>query len=277
MNYVETFIYTAIFPILNICTLHCLLKILAKLSEGYHMKFPFFNSVIWQLVKQMDLIAILILLGLLILSILCIAIIALKYSLFKKHQQLLKEFAQRLRHAKTVSEITSISKEYKDTLGGKVIITGLQEMRLLLDKNMKRKTPSDSSLEKEADLFLTTQDLSVIEETSERCIEEVVYNEETYLPILGTSAATAPLVGLFGTIWGLIHAFVDISQEKSADIATVAPGMAEALIVTLAGLIVAIPALIAFHYFSNEVKKITALLYQAHDRFLSVVRQTLIK
>ena len=53
--------------------------------------------------------------------------------------------------------------------------------------------------------------------------------------------------------------------------------MAEALIVTLAGLIVAIPALIAFHYFSNELKKITAQLYHINDRFLHILRHTLIK
>jgi len=242
------------------------------------MKIPFFKSVIWQLVRQMDWIAILILLGLLALSVVCIAIIAFKYSLFKKHQILLKKLNQDLNNAKTISDITIVSKEYKDTLGGKVLVAGIGELKLIFDKNIKNKSHALENIEKNADtLMLTTQEIALIEETLGNTIEEQTYNEEMYLPILGTSAATAPLVGLFGTIWGLIHAFVDISQEKSADIATVAPGMAEALIVTLAGLIVAIPALIAFHYFSNELKKITTQLYHINDRFLHILRHTLIK
>ena len=100
---------------------------------------------------------------------------------------------------------------------------------------------------------------------------------ETYLPILGTSAAASPLVGLFGTVWGLIHAFVNISQEKSADIAVVAPGIAEALTTTLAGLIVAIPAMIAFNYFSNELRKQEQQLSHLTDRYLSILKQTYLK
>ncbi|NDD54489.1 hypothetical protein EBZ39_11550, partial [bacterium] len=74
-------------------------------------------------------------------------------------------------------------------------------------------------------------------------------------------------------IWGLIHAFIDISQEKSADIATVAPGMAEALIVTLAGLIVAIPAMLAYYYFANQLKRYEFQLAELGDKFMYCVKQ----
>ena len=100
---------------------------------------------------------------------------------------------------------------------------------------------------------------------------------ESYLPILGTSAAVSPLVGLFGTVWGLIHSFVNISQEKSADISVVAPGIAEALTTTLAGLMVAIPAMIAFHYFSNELRKQEQQLDHLADKYLSIIKKTFLK
>ena len=60
----------------------------------------------------------------------------------------------------------------------------------------------------------------------------------------------------FGTVWGLIHAFMGIAQQKSADISAVAPGIAEALITTLGGLIIAIPALVMFNYLTSEVRKL---------------------
>jgi len=100
---------------------------------------------------------------------------------------------------------------------------------------------------------------------------------EKYLPILGTSAAVAPLVGLFGTIWGLCHAFVRISQLKTADIAVVAPGIAEALLTTLAGLVVAIPAMIFFHYFSNKLRKLEGHIIIVSDSFFDSVRRIFIK
>ena len=104
-------------------------------------------------------------------------------------------------------------------------------------------------------------------------IGTLMLEEECYLPLLGSSAAVSPLIGLFGTIWGLIHAFLDISKEKSADISTVAPGIAEALITTLAGLVVAIPAMIAFHYFSHELRRIESQLLDIGEMLLILTVQ----
>ena len=84
-------------------------------------------------------------------------------------------------------------------------------------------------------------------------VDAIVVHEESYLPFLSTSAAVAPLLGLFGTVWGLIHAFMRISEKQVADITTVAPGIAEALVTTLAGLFVAIPALIMFNYLNIQL------------------------
>lgn len=238
------------------------------------MEFSFFKGAVWQLVRQMDWVAIIILLVLFCVSVFCIAIIASKYWTFRRHRHELKQLAQQMYKAKNFSELIEISKEHKDSLGGKLLAKSLLELRQILDRHVQRGLEQGSSDKKPT---LTTQDLESLEQTINQVIDRLLLEEEAYMPLLGTSAAVAPLVGLFGTIWGLIHAFVDISQEKSADIATVAPGMAEALIVTLAGLIVAIPAMMAFHYFSHEIRKFEFDLCEISENLLSAAKQAFAK
>ncbi len=237
------------------------------------MEFSFFKGALWQLIKQMDILATLILLGLFFLSVLCIAIIAYKYIVFRKHQIQLKLLQQKFHTVKSFSEIISLGKEFKDSLGGKFLMRSFSELRSIVDGHTKKGTTD----QQETTPVLTTKDLEQLEIVIDQTIDSLLLEEESYLPILGTSAAASPLIGLFGTIWGLIHAFVDISQEKTADIATVAPGMAEALIVTLAGLIVAIPALVAFHYFSNQLRKFEFQLSEIADKFINAAKQSFIK
>lgn len=75
---------------------------------------------------------------------------------------------------------------------------------------------------------------------------------------LATTAAASPFIGLFGTVWGIMIAFQDIGLTGSTSLATVAPGIAEALVNTAAGLGAAIPALVGFNYFSNEIRQVRA-------------------
>ncbi len=238
------------------------------------MEFTFFKGAIWQLIRQMDWVAILILIGLFCLSIVCLAIVALKYVSFRNQRRRLELLLHRLRSVKNFNEMIVLGREFQDSAGGKVIMRGLLEARLLIDRNNPSKADTETG---NGHISLTSKDLDDLELALGQAIDAVALEEETYLPILGTSAAASPLIGLFGTIWGLIHAFVDISQEKSADIATVAPGMAEALVVTLAGLVVAIPALVAFHYFSHELRKLEFGLSEIGERFVVVTKQTFLR
>lgn len=77
---------------------------------------------------------------------------------------------------------------------------------------------------------------------------------ERYLPFLATTASTAPFIGLFGTVWGIMESFRGIGSLGSASLAVVAPGISEALIATAAGLGAAIPAVMAYNFFVNRVK-----------------------
>lgn len=79
-------------------------------------------------------------------------------------------------------------------------------------------------------------------------------NLKTGLPFLATTASATPFIGLFGTVWGIMNAFHKIGIAQSANLATVAPGISEALINTAAGLAVAIPALIFYNLFSSRIR-----------------------
>lgn len=78
---------------------------------------------------------------------------------------------------------------------------------------------------------------------------------EQRLPLLATAGSVCPFLGLFGTVWGVMTAFLDISTKGSTNIVVVAPGIAEALITTIAGLAVAIPAMIAYNYFVQRSRR----------------------
>jgi biopolymer transport protein TolQ len=79
---------------------------------------------------------------------------------------------------------------------------------------------------------------------------------EELLPFLATTGSATPFIGLFGTVWGIMNAFSGIATQGSASLATVAPGIAEALVATAAGLVAAIPAVIAYNYFLNRIRSI---------------------
>jgi biopolymer transport protein TolQ len=78
---------------------------------------------------------------------------------------------------------------------------------------------------------------------------------ESYLTFLATTGSTTPFIGLFGTVWGIMNAFRGIGSAGSASLAVVAPGIAEALITTAAGLAAAIPAVVAYNYYLSRAKR----------------------
>ncbi len=83
---------------------------------------------------------------------------------------------------------------------------------------------------------------------------------ESYLIFLATTGSTAPFIGLFGTVWGIMHAFQGIGAAGSASLAVVAPAIAEALVTTAAGLAAAIPAVMAYNFYVNWVRKLVSAM-----------------
>lgn len=230
-----------------------------------------FNSAVWQLIKQSDWVSkYIVMLGLAALSVVCVAIMIHKFVQYRQHKAMLTRILIALRKARSLQDLVTISKEFHGSIGGTLVSNSLEEVKTLLEEKKELWQSADQ------DTAITMQDISTIETLINQHIDALLLEEEAYLPVLGTAAALGPLIGLFGTIWGLIHCFVSISQEKSADISTVAPGIAEALITTLGGLIVAIPALAAFNYYSNELRKIEIRLAECGEIMLLICKKSLL-
>lgn len=100
---------------------------------------------------------------------------------------------------------------------------------------------------------------------------------DTHLPLLATIGSTSPYVGLFGTVWGIMHAFQGLALVKQATIATVAPGISEALVATAMGLFAAIPAVIFYNRFSSRVDHIVTGLHTFADEFSSLLYRQALK
>jgi biopolymer transport protein TolQ len=90
---------------------------------------------------------------------------------------------------------------------------------------------------------------------------------------LATVGSTAPFIGLFGTVWGIMKAFRDIGRMGSANLATVAPGISEALIATAVGLAAAIPAVIAYNFFLSRIRVLTTEMETFSSDFLNIVKR----
>ncbi len=115
--------------------------------------------------------------------------------------------------------------------------------------------------------------LSSLERTLRRALAVELAAAQRGLAVLATTAAAAPFIGLFGTVWGIMGAFEDIGRTGSTSLVAVAPGIAEALVNTAAGLAAAIPALMAYNYFSLELRRVRALLEDFLLEFLNLAER----
>jgi len=101
---------------------------------------------------------------------------------------------------------------------------------------------------------------------------------ESMVPFLATTGSTAPFIGLFGTVYGIMHAFMQLSASRdTATIDRVGPGIAEALFTTAVGLVAAIPAVIAYNYFVRRLRVISTEMDIFGNDFLNIVRRHILK
>ena len=95
------------------------------------------------------------------------------------------------------------------------------------------------------------------------------------LPVLATVGSTAPFVGLFGTVWGIMNAFIEIAEQQNTNLAVVAPGIAEALLATGLGLLAAIPAVVFYNKLSADSDRIVASYEAFADEFATILSRQL--
>ena len=98
---------------------------------------------------------------------------------------------------------------------------------------------------------------------------------ETHLSFLASVGSVSPYVGLFGTVWGIMHAFVGLGALQSVTLATVAPGIAEALVATAIGLFAAIPAVVAYNRFARDIDRVAIHLETFIEEFSNILQRNL--
>ena len=203
----------------------------------------FLGNTLWQLIAQSDTITKIVLLILLAMSIICWTVFFYKCILLRTKRMHALQALGFLQKADSLDDILKIGQRMNGTVPGYFVARNMRSVYTLLELHKK--------VGGERGFFYWQQ----LESQAYQSVDEMADAEESYLWVLSTCAAAATLLGLFGTVWGLVHSFLRISQKQSADIVTVAPGIAEALMTTLVGLIVAIPALILFNYLSIQVRR----------------------
>jgi len=222
----------------------------------------FAGNSMWYLVRQSDAMTVFVLLTLFGMSVLCWTVFLYKLFLFRIRISRLRRANHAIAAATTVEELERAAEPLRGTPTGAFI----REQVVFIKSLSTRKQSGAVSAQQAWDM---------IDQHLEQHIEFSLAMDEVGLPVLSTSAAVSPLLGLFGTVWGLVHAFMGISQQQTADIAAVAPGISQALMTTLVGLIVAIPALVMYNFLQAQARAIEHQIVRIADKVLFVARGSL--
>lgn len=213
------------------------------------------------------LVAQTVLLVLLSFSLLSWAIIILKYFSIKKAKNNSLEFLDVFWKLKNFDQVFEISKRYHNSPLAQIFLKGYHELQLL-----KKTGESEYHLAKLGEFGFES-----LEHTLRKASRTQMANLESLIPFLATAGATSPFIGLFGTVVGIMNSFAQIGLQGSASLATVAPGMAEALVATAAGLLVAIPAVIAYNYFSTQVRSLSIEMDTFARDFINIAKHNSVK
>ena len=225
----------------------------------------FLGNALWQLIMLADPLSKLVLFSLLLMSITCWTIFFYKLILLRVKREQMRQAIGAIKVTKDLHGLVSLASEISKTLPGHFLAQNLAFLKGLVQR-------------READqAYVAIREWEGVQNYANQSLDEMIFQEERYMPFLFSCAGVSTLIGLFGTVWGLIHAFVRISEYQSADITTVAPGIAEALITTLAGLVVAIPAYIMFHYLTVQNRKLEYQLSVFADRYLWIIKQLFVQ
>jgi biopolymer transport protein TolQ len=170
----------------------------------------------------------------------------------------------------SLSSINTASSEFKQSPVAQVFRAGYQEL-VRLTRGSKRGERGET--ESEIELGGSAN----VERAMRRATSQEVTKLERTLTFLATIASTAPFIGLFGTVWGIMNAFRGLSTAQTSSIQAVAPGISEALIATAVGLAAAIPAVVAFNHFNREVRVMHADMENFSSEFLNIAERHFLK
>ena len=178
------------------------------------------------------------------------AIIIEKYRLFKKINKTSEEFETKFWKSKSAE---SFYNNLPDKIDDPMANVFKDTMQVII------KSKSKSNLSNKLESMLEVN------------IEKQMNVLEKHYTFLATVGSTAPFIGLFGTVWGIMNSFQSIAISRNTSLAIVAPGIAEALFATALGLLAAIPAVVAYNKFNSDSKKYSQKLENFSKRFISII------
>ena len=197
-----------------------------------------------------DIIVKAVMIILILCSVYSWAVIIEKYRLFKKINKSSEEFEENFWNSKSAENFyNSLPNNLEDPMS----LVFQNAMENLLKKKSK------INLSERMTIFL------------EGGIEKEMTKIEKGFTFLATVGSTAPFIGLFGTVWGIMNSFQSIAISRNTSLAIVAPGIAEALFATALGLLAAIPAVVAYNKFNTDAKKYSEKLENFSKRFLTII------
>ena len=180
------------------------------------------------------------------------ALIFEKYRLFKKIDKSTSNFEEKFWKSRSAESFyNSLTNRDKDPIAN-IFQSAMAEL-----VKTKSKTSSVQSVR-------VTRVLEISADKEIKLIEK-------HFTFLATVGSTAPFIGLFGTVWGIMNSFQSIAISRNTSLAIVAPGIAEALFATALGLLAAIPAVVAYNKFNNDSKKYSARIENFSKRFISII------
>ena len=205
---------------------------------------------LWSLFIRADFIVKSVIIMLIGCSIYSWAIIIEKFKLFKKINLESEEFEERFWKSKSA-----------ETFYNSLPVNLENPMALLFKDSMKTllKAKNKSNLNERMSSML------------EANIEKQMTKIDKGFTFLATVGSTAPFIGLFGTVWGIMNSFQSIAISRNTSLAIVAPGIAEALFATALGLLAAIPAVVAYNKFNSDSKRYSGRIENFSKRFLSII------
>ena len=205
---------------------------------------------LWSLFIRADFIVKAVILMLIGCSIYSWAIIIEKFRLFKKINLESEEFEEKFWKSKSAENFYN---SLPVNLDNPMALLFKDSMQTLL------KAKNKSNLSERMGSMLEVN------------IEKQIVTLEKGFTFLATVGSTAPFIGLFGTVWGIMNSFQSIAISRNTSLAIVAPGIAEALFATALGLLAAIPAVVAYNKYNNDSKKYSKKLENFSRRFLSII------
>ncbi len=213
----------------------------------------------WSLFWQADMVVKSVILALLCASIWCWAIIFEKFFRLRRLNAQASEFESSFWSGGAIDDLYDrMGAQPRDPMSA-VFVAAMREWRRALARGGAEGRSSSFGLQERMD--------RVMHITASRELERV----ERYMTFLASTGSTAPFVGLFGTVWGIMNSFQSIGLTKNTSLAVVAPGIAEALFATALGLLAAIPAVLAYNMLSREIDRYSSRLMGFSEEFLAIL------